>query len=292
MINNPKTKFLALFKLLRPKHYLKNFLIFLPLLFGGYVFDLSYLIKAIYSFAAFSMLASAVYIINDIKDRDYDVLHHKKKERPIAAGLVTIKEAISLIFFLLLLTVLFQYLAGMNLISCALLATYLGINIAYSFGLKNLPIIDITLLSLGFVIRVLYGGYSVGVHVSKWLYLAVLAFSFYLSLGKRRNEILSEGSHTRKVSRYYDSVFLDKYMHIFLGLTLVYYSLWTINPPQKQKALYYTIPLVIMITMTYSLDVEKANSDGDPVNVLFANKLLLALVLGYGAIITLLVYLA
>ena len=160
----------------------------------------------------------------------------------------------------------------------------------YSFGFKNMPIVDVAILSLGFVIRVLYGGYSVGIQVSKWLYLAILAFSFYLALGKRRNEIRLNGTKTRKVNKHYTQEFLDKNMYVCLGLTVVYYSLWAIDPAQVHKLMYLTIPVVIMITMAYSLSIEGSNSDGDPVSVLLGNKALLALVALYGLLITGLVY--
>jgi len=280
----------AYIQLMRPKHYLKNILIFLPLIFGGFLFNQQYLLRAFYSFVAFSLVASAVYIINDLNDRHLDALHPKKKYRPIASGKVSVPEAIALAVGLLLLAGLFQYLARVTLASVGLLSFYFGINMLYSFGFKNMPIVDVAILSLGFVIRVLYGGYSVGIQVSKWLYLAILAFSFYLALGKRRNEIRLNGTKTRKVNKHYTQEFLDKNMYVCLGLTVVYYSLWAIDPAQVHKLMYLTIPVVIMITMAYSLSIEGSNSDGDPVSVLLGNKALLALVALYGLLITGLVY--
>ena len=275
---------------MRPKHYLKNGLIFLPLIFGGFLFNQHYLLRSIYSFLAFSMVASVVYVINDIKDKDFDIHYPKKKQRPIATGVISIRSAIYFVFVLLGAAALFQGLAGFTFASVGLLLFYLSINIGYSFGLKNFPIIDVTILSLGYVIRVLYGGYSVGIEVSKWLYLAILAFSFYLGLGKRRNEIRFNGTKTRKVSKYYNQDFLDKNMYVCLGLTIVYYSLWAIDPTQKHKLMFITIPVVIVIAMAYSLSVESSSSDGDPVSVLLGNKALLALVAFYTLLITCLVY--
>jgi len=140
------------------------------------------------------------------------------------------------------------------------------------------------------VIRVLYGGYSVGIEVSKWLYLAILAFSFYLALGKRRNEIRVNGTQTRKVNKHYNQEFLDKNMYVCLGLTIVYYSLWAIDPTQKHKLMYLSIPVVIMIAMLYSLTIEGSGSDGDPISVLLSNKALLILSVFYAVLITGLVY--
>lgn len=280
----------AYIHLMRPKHYLKNVLIFLPLVFSGNLFTQHYLTKSILSFLAFSMVASAVYTLNDINDRDVDKHHPKKRYRPIAAGTVSQSSALVLVVILLAAATLFQSLAGFTLQGVVLLLLYLSINIAYSIGLKNIPIIDVTILSLGFVIRVLYGGYSVGIDVSKWMYLAILAFSFYLGLGKRRNELMSNGTKTRKVNEYYNQAFLDKNMYVCLGLTIVYYSLWAIDPLQKHKLMYWTIPVVLMIAMSYSLTVEDSSSDGDPISVLLGNKPLLALCAFYALLVVGLIY--
>lgn len=280
----------AYLRLIRPKHYLKNVLIFLPLVFGGKLFNARYFIHALFAFMAFSMIASAVYVINDLRDKELDAKHPTKRKRPIASGEVSPAAAIVLIAVLLVIGGVFQYFASTSLASIGFLGLYVLINIFYSFGLKNVPIIDVAILSIGFVLRVLYGGSSVGIEVSKWLYLAILAFSFYLGLGKRRNEIKTNGSETRKVNRHYNQNFLDKNMYVCLGLTITYYSLWAIAPEQKHKLVFWTIPLVIAIVMSYSLAIESEESDGDPVSVVLANAPLLALLAFYGIVMVGLVY--
>ena len=265
----------AYFQLIRPKHYLKNVLIFLPLVFGGHLFDSDYLLKSAYAFVTFSLVASAVYVVNDLRDRTLDALHPKKKYRPVASGAISVRGAVSAAVALLLLASIIQYTANFSAVSTMLLVFYFGINVLYSFGLKNIPIIDVTILSLGFVVRVFYGGSAIEIEVSKWLYLSILAFSFYLSLGKRRNEIQTNGTKSRKVNKFYSQEFLDKNMYVCLGLTIVYYSLWAIDPAQKHELMFWTIPVVITVVMAYSLAVEDGRSDGDPVNVLLGHKLLL-----------------
>lgn len=266
----------AYIKLLRPKHYLKNVLIFLPLVFSGQLFEEGNLRRGLLAFIAFSLAASAVYVINDLRDRRLDALHPKKKFRPIASGAVKPGAAATLAVVLLGVSLAMQIGADFSLASIGLLVGYVGINLLYSLGLKNVPIADVAILSLGFVLRVYYGGVAMNISVSKWLYLAILAFSFYMSLGKRRNEIRTVGSHTRKVNRFYSQDFLDKNMYVFFGLTIVYYSMWVVDPAQIHKRLIWTVPLVITIAMAYSLAVESGDSDGDPVNVLLSNKPLLA----------------
>lgn len=280
----------AYIKLIRPKHYLKNALILLPLLFSGQLFNIELVKTAALSFLAFSAVASAVYVLNDFKDKELDKLHPRKRSRPIASGDVSTIGAIIVFILFLLLSLTIQYFTNFSWESVGLLGLYLLINIFYSFGLKNVPIIDVAILSLGFIIRVLYGGESVGIEVSKWLYLSVLAFSFYLGLGKRRNEIRSNGIQTRKVSKFYNQAFLDKNMYVCLGLTVTYYSLWAIDPDQPHEHIFWTIPVLLTIVMAYSLAIESDNSDGDPVNVVLSNRYLIALVAFYGVLIIGLIY--
>jgi decaprenyl-phosphate phosphoribosyltransferase len=280
----------AYIQLLRPKHYLKNVLVFLPLVFGGLLLNGQDLAKSVLAFVSFSLVASSVYIINDLKDRQLDALHPVKKLRPLASGTVGKPAAIALAVALLMIAGSIQYFAGLSVLSAGLLAFYVLINLLYSFGLKNIPIVDVAILALGFVLRVYYGGEAVGIGISKWLYLSVLAFSFFVSLGKRRNEIRANGTKTRVVNQFYNHSFLDKNMYVCLSLTILYYSLWAIDPLQKHKLIFWTVPVVIVIVMAYSLAVESAQSDGDPVNLVLKNKPLLALIGFYGILMIILVY--
>ncbi len=283
-------KVILLAKAMRPKHYLKNGLIFLPAVFGGNLLHMATLRILLFSFVAFSLAASSIYIFNDLNDRQLDSKHPKKKIRPIASGAISMWQSRVLMISLLLAAILLQAWSGSIVLSIYLLVGYVLINACYSLGLKNIPIIDVAILSLGFVIRVYFGAVSVNIGVSTWLYLSILAFSFYLSLGKRRNEIAAVGSTTRKVNSHYTQDFLDKNMYVCLALTLVYYSLWTIDPVQSHKSLKLTVPLVLLITMTYSLTIEKSRADGDPVEVLTNNKLLLSMVVVYVAMVIGLIY--
>ncbi len=166
------------------------------------------------------------------------------------------------------------------------LLLYLVLNIAYSLGLKNVPIIDIAILASGFVIRVFYGGFITDVVVSKWLYLVIITGSLYMGLGKRKNELIAS-TDTREVLKHYNKNFLDKNMYVCLALTDVFYALWTFELPNDKIT--WTIPLFIIILMRYSLDVE-GDSDGDPVEVILHDKVLIALGLIYAVCIFVLLY--
>ena len=281
-------------KLMRVHHYLKNILIFLPLVFSQNLFNFDLLSKTIFGFFSFSILSSIVYVINDIQDVEKDRKHSTKCKRPIASGAVSIREAYILAVVIAVLGIVLNYLAcGFNLKAWLFVIMYVGFNFAYSMGLKNRPIVDITILVSGFLFRVLYGSEITSIEVSNWLYLTVIAMSFYLGLGKRRNELDNEGSKSRKVLKYYNHDFLDKNMYMCLGLTIVFYSLWCVDPTTIERYpknnLVWTVPLVMIICMKYSLNVE-GESDGDPVSVLLKDKVLIGLTLLYILIVLLIIY--
>lgn len=278
-------------KLIRVKHYIKNLLIFLPLVFSGNLMNFDLLINVLIAFFIFSFCASVVYIINDIKDIEKDKLHEKKKNRPLAKGTISKKEAIVLACLLISISFVLSFM--INKIDCIYYVLfYLFINFCYSFKLKNVPILDITILTLGFIIRVMYGCAIIDVSISSWLYLTIMSMSFYLALGKRRNEIIKSKNNTRDVLKYYNKEFLDKFMYLCLGLTIVFYSLWTVgeNICKYRDYLVLSVPLVIIICMKYSMIIE-GDSDGDPTEVVLNDKILLGLCVIYALFILLLFYL-
>lgn len=281
-------------KLMRVHHYIKNFLVFAALACSGQLFNLEKLTAGMAGFVAFCMVSSVVYIVNDIRDQEKDRKHPTKCNRPIAAGTVSVKSAYALAVVLLIIAAVCNGFTA-HLTATLLLVLYLVLNLAYSFGLKNVPIVDVTILVAGFLIRILYGALVTGITISNWLYLTVIALSFYFALGKRRNELkhISEGE-TRQVLKAYPISFLDKSMGMCLTLANVFYALWSMD--EKTKAFYhndylvFTVPIVLLITMKYSLDVE-GESDGDPVEVLLHDKVLLALCVLYLAVMFMILYL-
>ena len=266
-------------RLMRPKHYIKNFLVFFPLIFSGSLFNVNNIIVTLLGMVCFCLVASSIYIINDIKDVEKDRLHVTKRNRPIASGKVSIRNAIILDILLLAIILVIIFLLKMPLISMLLLLVYFVMNLGYSLGLKNVPLLDIIILVSGFLIRVLFGATLLSINVSNWLYLTVMALSFYLGLGKRRNEIDKSGSKTRKVLKYYNKEFLDKNMYMCLSMAIIFYSLWATDLKMvrnNNNLLIWTIPLVIIICMKYSMDIE-GNSDADPVEVILKDKVIIFL---------------
>ncbi|MBQ3641563.1 decaprenyl-phosphate phosphoribosyltransferase [bacterium] len=271
-------------KEMRIHHYIKNLLIFIPLACSGKLFNFEKIIITVFAFLSFCFISSAIYIINDIQDIEKDKKHPVKCNRPIAKGKITVKSAIICVMFLILFSIGFNILCK-SLFSSLLLTLYFLINLGYSFGLKNIPLLDIIILVTGFLIRVLYGAIVTDINISNWLYLVVISVSFYLGLGKRRNELNKyNGEKTRNVIQKYSLNFLNHNMYMCMTLIFVFYALWTVDEVTMtiyhNSPLIWTVPVVILIFMKYSLTIE-GDSEGDPVEVLIHDKVLIILCILY-----------
>lgn len=288
----------AYIKLIRPQHYIKNLLIFLPIIFSKNIFQPHLLKNTILGFFAFSLMASIVYIVNDIMDVEADKKHKKKMYRPIASGDVSIKNAYILAgVFFVISTGLNVYMVltseAISFLAFIFFYGYLIMNILYSIKLKHIPILDIVILAFGFLFRVIYGAKITGIGISNWLYLTILAFSFYMGLGKRRNELKRMGKEARKVLKHYNEAFLDNNMYMCMAIGIVFYSLWCIDINTNVNSIFnviYTVPFVIIICMKYSLNIE-GDSSGDPVDVILEDKILLLLALIYAITLLITIYL-
>ncbi|MFA5528861.1 MAG: UbiA prenyltransferase family protein [Peptostreptococcales bacterium] len=278
-------------KLLRVKHYIKNILIFLPLTFSRNLTNPASLIPTLIGALSFCLLSSVIYIINDIKDLDSDRNHPDKKNRPLASGAVSMHKAlyIAMAFIFLSLAVLFGGIHVNRLSIVLLMAAYFLLNLLYSFKLKHLPLWDITILASGFLLRVLIGGQLANVSISGWLYMCVISMSFYLVLTKRRNELKKHSISARAVLNAYSIEFLENHMHMFLTISIVFYSLWVLSYQDIDSKLIWTIPLVMIVSMKYNLSMEKSLSE-DPVEILYSDKSLLALVLFYALSLVFFIY--
>lgn len=274
-------------KLLRLPHWIKNGLIFLPLIFGGGLTNGTLFLTTLAGALCFCCLASAIYVMNDLADAESDRLHEIKKFRPLAARTVSEKTAKALLALMLTLTAAGTVLLK-NGAAAVLLAAYFLCNAAYSRGAKRIPILDIVLLVSGFLIRLFYGAVLIDEEVSPWLYMTVMTMACYLALGKRRNDLLA--GENNGVLKFYTPAFLDKFMTVCQTLTIAFYALWAMSPSVLHSAsVIWTVPLVIVICMKYGLNIE-TRKYADPVDVLLNDKVLCALTALYGAIMTGLLY--
>lgn len=256
--------------------------------FAGQFLEVRSVVAGVAAFVSFSCLASAVYIFNDVCDVESDRRHPKKRLRPIASGEISVRTALAVAF------VMVGFAVGLLAFSSSparlvfFAALYVGTNVAYSFGLKHYPVLDVVILASGFLLRLIFGSVATGVPISHWLGLTVLTGAIYLGLGKRRNELkrMATGD-TRPVLRYYTVGYLDKHMYLCMGLSLAFYALWSISV--ESVGMVWTVPIVLCIVMRYNLAIE-GECDGDPVEVLLGDRLLIALSLAYAAVLFVLLY--
>lgn len=270
---------LHIIKLLRPQQWIKNTFLFLPAFFAGNIGVLAYWPQLIGGFFSFSFTASAVYIINDYRDREADRLHPEKSKRPIASGKVGAKTALILFFVLVTagLGLAFYMNRGFFYIS----SFYLILNILYSFGLKNVSILDIMIVALGFNLRLKGGGLLSAVPLSSWIVIMVFLLSLFIAVGKRRDDILikdSSGKTMRKSLSGYNIEFLNAWLGILAGVIIVAYLMYAQAPASQSHMgsyrLYYTMIFVIAGLMRYLQLVYIDKKTGSPIKILYTDRFL------------------
>ena len=268
----------SLLKLSRPKHWLKNILVFIPIIYAQKIFDIEMLFSNFLAFIAFCLISSAVYVINDLADAEKDKLHPIKHMRPIAAGLIGKRQAV--IFAVLLL------IGGFVLFCNIYLFLYVLLNLAYSFKLKHIVLIDCFCIAGGFMLRILAGGAAGDAVISEWLFLTMITASLFMAFGKRRGEILHTASESRKVLASYNEDYLHGMIFVCSGLSIVFYSLWSMTV----SYMIYTVPLVIYIIAKYLLVCHDTASHGDPISIILADKVLIIAIGGLGLLSIVLLY--
>ena len=283
-------------KLLRVKHWLKNCLIFLPAFFSINILNTNIILTTFFAFIIFCLSSSIIYILNDMNDIEKDRNHPIKKNRPLASGAISKKQAMVVITILVILTAILMITLYKNINSIFAIViptSYIILNILYSKWLKNIPIIDVVVIVSGFILRVMYGGVVTNIEVSKYLYLMIMFGAFYLGFGKRRNEIMKNGTKGRNVLSLYSKEFLDKNMYVCLALAIVSYTLWCVDPATITRIghdyMFWTIPILMVILQLYSLNIE-GNSHGDPIEVVLSDKRLITVIILYVLVIAILLY--
>ncbi len=263
-------------KLLKVKDYLKNALILFPFFFSGLFlkFDGNYFNIAV-GLAAFCFGSSFVYIINDYMDRDNDRKHPKKCNRPIARGVYSGRFLVITEIILLTAALSLSYVSG-GVQPLIWICIYILLNIGYSLKLKNIPILDVFLLALFYVLRIYYGASILGIQVSIYLYLTVTSVSLLMGINKRKVE-KKLNENIRAVLAEYPDTFLSRLATTFLGVSIVFYSLWVIsetNTSINSAVLHISIFLVMIILVLYEYYIEKTDN-GNPIDLVFDKPALL-----------------
>ncbi|MBN2044848.1 MAG: decaprenyl-phosphate phosphoribosyltransferase [Anaerolineales bacterium] len=252
----------ALFIAMRPRQWVKNIFIFAPLVFDKKLTDLPALMITFAGAVLFSMVASSIYLLNDIADLKADRQHHRKKLRPIASGALPISAARASALVLLITSLVLAFLISPAFFLVCLV--YFILNLSYSLWLKHIVVLDVMLLSSFYVLRVVAGVAIIEVErFSPWLYLAASSVALVMGIGKRRAELLKaqgDENNTRKVLQNYTLPYLDNLLMIVITITIMTYSLYTFvapNLPESQITM-LTIPFVIfgVFRYLYLLQVE------------------------------------
>ncbi len=275
----PLTKLRGLTTLMRPKQWVKNIFVLAPLLFSGDFLDADAVSHALLATLLFCFASSATYIVNDIRDIEPDRQHPKKSHtRPLAAGIVSIPETIPLLAALYVALILSWFIMSKVVL---IIAAYLAISTAYTFILKNQPVIDIFTIALGFVLRVYAGAMALAVPVSSWMFVTTLCLALYLGAIKRRQELVHSGSSARKTLKKYSVHLLDRYAEISASGALLFYSMFVMS---TKPELIMTIPLVIFGLFRFWYLVDALNGGESPTDALLTDWQLLCTVALWAAI--------
>ena len=285
----------AWIKLLRPHQWVKSGFVFVGLLFGHGWQNPALVVQVLLAAAAFSLAASAVYVGNDLADRESDRQHPDKCRRPLASGAIGVQAALMLGALCLALALALAWLASPVVLG--IIVAYLLLNVGYTLGLKHVVLLDVFIISAGFMLRILAGTIGVGISPSNWLLLCGLMVTLFLGFAKRRAELkaLEEdaGSH-RRVLDDYDPVLLDKLIGVCAAATIVSYSLYTVSPEtvalHGTDRLVATVPFVVYGMFRYLFLLHRRAGGGDPAAQLLTDRHLLAACVGW--LVSILVVLA
>ncbi len=275
--------------LLRPKHWAKNLFLFVPSFFAGRFFELDGIGLLFGGFLSFSFLASSIYIINDYRDVEDDRKHPEKCQRPLASGKVRPGYAIMLSCLLTIAGVLIAYFLDSSGKFLFIAGIYYFLNLAYSFGLKNLSIIDILIVATGFVLRVKGGAALDDVNTTEWFIIMTFLLALFMAIAKRRDDVLlktATGAEMRRSMKGYSLEFLNTLLALFCAILIVSYINYTVSDEATGKfghRLFYTSLFVIAAIMRYLQITFIHNKAGSPTDILYKDRFIQATLLCWAA---------
>lgn len=276
-------------KLLRVEQWVKNLFVFVPLFFAGKVTQTDLLLKSIVAFIVFSLAASVVYILNDYNDIEADRKHPEKRRRPLASGAISKKRALVILAVLVLINVSFTlgsqiYFQDSMWKFAAIIMIYFLMNLAYTFKLKHVPIIDIFIIATGFVLRVQAGGSITGINISQWAVLLTFVLALVLAIGKRRGELINAqvSGKTRKALDGYNVQFADIALSISVTLAIICYLMFTLSPEVQQRfhpRVFYTVIFVVFAFLRYLQQTLVYNRTESPTKIVYRDRYIQATLL-------------
>ncbi len=275
----------SLIKLVRPAQWLKNGILLAPLIFAGELTDTTKLGTALAATALFCLLSSAVYVFNDLVDREKDKHHPLKKGRPIASGRISTGSATVLILILFIIGLAWAWTINRHFFTIS--AAFVLLNLLYTVWLKHVVIVDAMTVAISFVIRAYAGAYAIAVPASKWLLINTLLLALFLAFGKRRHELVfleETATAHRKALSSYSPYLLDQLIGVVTPAVVVMYMLYSFSTEVSQKLgtenLFLTIPFVVYGIFRYLYLIHKEEKGGSPTRVLISDlPILLTVVL-------------
>ena len=300
----------AMMRLLRPQQWIKNFFVFGPVIFGGALFNGEALLAGLATFFSFSFAASSIYCFNDIHDLTDDIRHPEKCHRPIASGVVTVRQAYGLMVLMFVLSMLVSLLpvqlraaevpSSGYWSTCSVAAVilfYWLLNLAYCARLKQFAIIDVCIVAFGFVLRLFAGGAATGIVLSKWIVLMTFLITLFMSFAKRRDDVLrmeQTGLPPRKNTIRYNSTFINQALTITAGVTLVCYIMYTVSPEViaqfHNDSLYLTSIFVLVGLLRYIQVTVVDKHSGNPTKVILKDHFIQLVVLAWLVAFILIIY--
>ena len=280
---------------LRPKQWSKNMIIFAGLIFSQNLLNANYFFQSLVAFVIFCLLSGAVYIINDIADREQDRKHPVKSKRPIAAGKLKVNQALTASIIIVIVTLA---CAGFLSFKFSLVAlSYFLLMLAYSFFLKKVVILDVLVVATGFALRALAGTVAISVGISVWLFLCAILLALFLAISKRRQELIlfedNAVSH-RIVLGEYSKPLLDQMISIVTAATIIAYSIYTISPETvtkfHSKNLVLTIPFVLYGIFRYLYLIYQKQLGGNPERILLEDKGIIICIIAWLVSIGIIIY--
>ncbi len=269
-------------KLLRVEQWVKNLFVFVPLFFSGNIKNIDLLTKSIFAFIIFSLAASVVYILNDYNDIEADRKHPEKRKRPLASGAISKFQAIVIFTGIIVADIALTFFAHVyfqeNLWKFAfIVGFYFVMNLAYTFKLKHVPIIDISIIAIGFVLRVLAGGYITGISISQWAILLTFVLALVLAIGKRRGELINAqvSGKTRRALDGYNVQFADIALSISITLAIICYLMFTLSPEVQARfhaRVFYTVIFVVFAFLRYLQQTLVYNRTESPTKIVYRDR--------------------
>jgi prenyltransferase, ubiA family len=264
---------------LRVRQWVKNLFVYVPLVFSGKMLNPQLILESTGAFMAFCLLASSIYIINDLRDRDADRRHPVKRLRPIASGRFPSGMAVFLSAALCAMSFAMAWGCGFTANSYLILAGYLVMNLMYSFGLKHIAILDVIIIAAGFVLRVLLGGVATHIWVTPWLVMMVFLLTLLIGFGKRRDDLIKmerDDVDVRKSVQEYNLTFINQVLGILAATVIVAYVSYTLTPEVEARFhsgnVYLTSVFVIGAVLRYLQIALVKERTGNPTQLVYSDR--------------------